>query len=109
MARAFAAHFRTRADVKRIFGPAPALLQEIRDQHASPVTVPCLVIWGKRDRLTLVSGAQVLGERVPAAEVVILDDCGHCSQVTRPDLVAQHLARFAEELTRASAPRSGSH
>jgi len=103
MARAFAAHFRTRADVKRIFGPAPELLAEIRGQQASPVTVPCLVVWGRHDRLTLVSGAEVLSAMVPAAEVVILEDCGHCSQVTRPDLVAQHLIRFASEFVRSDA------
>jgi pimeloyl-ACP methyl ester carboxylesterase len=98
MARAFAANFRTAADVKRIFGPAPELLQEIRAQQECPVTVPCLVIWGRRDRLTLVSGADVLSAMVPAAQVVILDDCGHCAQATRPDLVAEQLSRFARVL-----------
>ncbi len=98
MSRAFAAHFRTRADVKRIFGPAPELLAEIRAQQAAPVTVPCLVIWGRHDRLTLVSGAKVLGAMAPAAEVVVLEDCGHCSQVTRPDLVAEHLVRFVSSI-----------
>jgi pimeloyl-ACP methyl ester carboxylesterase len=95
---AAAAQFRSRADVKRILGSAPELLQEIRAAIAQPVTVPCLIIWGRHDRLTLVKGAEVLSAMVPAAEVVVLEDSGHCSQVTRPDLVASHLIRFARSL-----------
>ncbi|RZI93667.1 MAG: alpha/beta hydrolase, partial [Microbacterium sp.] len=100
---AAAAHFRSRADVKRIFGSAPQLLAEIRDAPRSPVTVPCLIIWGRYDRLTLVSGAPVVQGLAPHAELVVLEDCGHCAQTTRPDLVAEHLVRFAAALTGVKA------
>jgi pimeloyl-ACP methyl ester carboxylesterase len=103
IARSAGAQFRTRADVKRIFGTAPDLLQEIRGVAPSPVTVPCLVIWGRHDRLTLVSGSAALQAMVPAAEVVVLEDCGHCSQVTRPDLVAGHLVRFSRTVASSVA------
>jgi pimeloyl-ACP methyl ester carboxylesterase len=103
ISRAAAAQFRTRADVKRVLGSAPDLLKEIRAVIGTPVTVPCLIIWGGHDRLTLVSGAAVLQKLAPQAELVILDDCGHCSQVTRPDLVAGHLVRFATSLTSSAA------
>ncbi|MCW2855605.1 MAG: alpha/beta hydrolase fold protein [Marmoricola sp.] len=99
IARAAGDQFRTRADVKRILGTAPDLLQEIRAVAPAAVTVPCLIIWGRHDRLTLVSGAAVLKAMVPSAELLVLDDCGHCSQVTRPDLVATHLVGFARSLT----------
>lgn len=101
--RAAGAQFRTRADVKRVMGSAPDLLKEIRSALTSPVTVPCLIIWGEHDRLTLVSGAAKLQAMVPAAELVVLEDCGHCSQVTRPDLVAGHLVRFARSLASSVA------
>ncbi|MCW2787095.1 MAG: alpha/beta hydrolase fold protein [Marmoricola sp.] len=103
IARAAAAQFRTRADVKRVLGSAPDLLQEIRAVVGTPITVPCLIIWGGHDRLTLVSGAAVLQELAPNAELVVLEDCGHCSQVTRPDLVAAHLVRFAHSLVSSVA------
>lgn len=95
VATAAAAQFRSRADVKRVLGSAPGLLAEIRAAARSGVTVPCLVIWGKHDRLTLIGGAEVVRAMVPKAELVVLEDCGHCSQVTRPDLVAEQLVRFA--------------
>jgi pimeloyl-ACP methyl ester carboxylesterase len=100
--RAAAAHFRGAADVKRIFGVAPGLLAEIRSwsRAFAGVEVPCLILWGRHDRLTLIAGAQVLHAAVGHAELVVLDDCGHCSQVGRPDLVAEHLVRFAGALRR---------
>lgn len=98
VAAAAAAQFRTRADVKRVLGSAPGLLAEIRRAPRSPVTVPCLIIWGRYDRLTLVSGAPVLHALAPEAGVVVLEDSGHCAQVTRPDLVADHLVRFVASL-----------
>ena len=96
VSRAMSVHFKSGADVKRIFGVAPTLLAEIRAYATNlpAVTAPCLIIWGRGDRLTLVAGAEVLAGLVPHAELVVLEDCGHCSQLGRPDLVAAHLARF---------------
>jgi pimeloyl-ACP methyl ester carboxylesterase len=104
VSRAMAAHFRTGADVQRIFGVAPTLLAEIRawSDDLPAVTAPCLILWGRGDRLTLVAGAEVLAGHVAHAELVVLDDCGHCSQVNRPDLVAGHLARFVGERVRVA-------
>lgn len=103
VARAAAAQFRSGTDVKRILGSAPHLLAEIRDGGRSASAVPTLVLWGRHDRLTKVSGAARLKEMLPAADVVILDDCGHCCQVQRPDLVAAELVRFAVTLSKAVA------
>jgi pimeloyl-ACP methyl ester carboxylesterase len=103
VARAAAAQFRSGPDVKRIFGRAPHLLGEIRSTARTPVEVPCLILWGRHDRLTKVSGAARLQPQVPGAELVVLEDCGHCAQVTRPDLVAAELVRFTESLAEAVA------
>jgi pimeloyl-ACP methyl ester carboxylesterase len=104
VSRAMAAHFRSAADVKRIFGVAPQLLVEIRawSSEVPTVTTPCLIIWGRGDRLTLVAGADRLAARAPDAELVILEDCGHCSQLGRPDLVVEHLAGFVASSRLAS-------
>lgn len=103
VARAAAAQFRSAADVQRILGSAPHLLAEIRSGSRSAPAVPTLVLWGRHDRLTKVSGSARLQEMLPAADVVILDDCGHCAQVERPDLVTAELVRFAGTLRRAVA------
>lgn len=100
--RAAAAHFRSGADVKRIFGSAPHLLAEIRSGARSPINVPCLIIWGRHDRLTKVSGATKVHPLAPGADLVVLEDCGHCAQVQRPDLVASELVRFADSLAESA-------
>ncbi|MFL6024760.1 MAG: alpha/beta fold hydrolase [Marmoricola sp.] len=107
VSRAMAVHFRSGLDVKRIFGVAPTLLAEIRawSSDLAAVRVPCLIIWGRGDRLTLVAGAKVLSAHVPEAELVVLEDCGHCSQVGRPDLVAEHLVRFVAAIAAESRAR----
>lgn len=101
--RAAAAHFRSGADVKRIFGTAPRILAEIRSTPRTRVVAPCLILWGRHDRLTLVGGAPYVQELAPDAGVVVLEDCGHCAQVQRPDLVAAELVRFAESLAESAA------
>ncbi len=103
IAHAAAAQFRSGADVRRILGSAPHLLAEIRSAARTPIGVPCLIIWGRHDRLTKVSGAARLQPLAPGAELVVLDDCGHCSQVQRPDLVAAQLVRFADSLAASAA------
>lgn len=100
---AAAAHFRSGADVRRIFGTAPRILTEIRTTPRTRVDAPCLILWGRHDRLTLVGGAPHVQELAPDAGVVVLEDCGHCAQVQRPDLVAAELVRFAEALTESVA------
>jgi pimeloyl-ACP methyl ester carboxylesterase len=103
VARAAAAQFRSGADVKRILGTAPRLLGEIRRADRRPVEVPCLIIWGRHDRLTKVAGAARLQPLAREAGLVVLEDCGHCSQVTRPGLVAAELIRFVESLAESAA------
>lgn len=100
---AAAAHFRSGADVKRIFGTAPRILTEIRATPRTRVEAPCLILWGRHDRLTLVGGVQHVQALSPDAGVVVLEDCGHCAQVQRPDLVAAELVRFARSLVESAA------
>ncbi len=103
VARTVAAQFRSGRDVMRILGTAPTLLGEIRKGARTLVEVPCLIIWGRHDRLTKVSGAARMALLAPGSGLVVLEDCGHCSQVTRPELVAAELVRFAESVVVESA------
>ena len=97
------ANFRSRADVRRILGNAVGLLAEMRSTPRDRINVPCLVLWGRHDRFTLVTGAEVLRELAPTAEVVILEDSGHCSQTTEPEVIADHLIDFAGSLITSEA------
>lgn len=96
-------NFRSREDVRRILGNAVDLLAELRATPRERITVPALILWGRHDRFTLVTGAEVARELAPTAEIVILEDSGHCSQVTEPEVIAGHLIDFAGALITAEA------
>lgn len=98
--RTHASQFRTHADVIRMLAPVPLLLAEVRESAAlqRQIDIPTLILWGRHDRLCKVTGARSLGLLIPQGRVEVLADCGHCPQLQRPELVAQHLINFADRI-----------
>ncbi|GAA1481906.1 hypothetical protein GCM10009624_23460 [Gordonia sinesedis] len=92
-AAAAAAHIHEARDLRRLLDHAPGLLRDLRTHghHQIDDGTPGLIIWGRHDKLTKVSGAPVLGQLWPGSKAIILDDCGHCAQLERPDVVAEHV------------------
>ena len=61
------------------------------------IRVPALVIHGDHDASISVDRAQALADGLPDAELVLIDGAGHASNLTHPELVNPHIARFLEE------------
>jgi pimeloyl-ACP methyl ester carboxylesterase len=61
----------------------------------SRIEVPVTVLWGDRDRLCMVAGAEELGEILPHAEIRILPGVGHTPQVEVPEVVVEAIAELA--------------
>jgi 4,5:9,10-diseco-3-hydroxy-5,9,17-trioxoandrosta-1(10),2-diene-4-oate hydrolase len=57
-----------------------------RDPRLSGLTTPTLVIWGRDDKVNKPSGAAMLAERLPNADVLITANTGHWVQWERADL-----------------------
>jgi pimeloyl-ACP methyl ester carboxylesterase len=67
--------------------------------HALPhIDVPALVITGTHDRITPAFLSDEIATRIPRAELVTLQDCGHMSTLERHDEVTSLLAKFAEQV-----------
>lgn len=49
--------------------------------NLATITAPTLIIWGRQDRILPVAHAYVAKERIPNAELRILDPCGHLPQL----------------------------
>jgi pimeloyl-ACP methyl ester carboxylesterase len=62
-------------------------------EHAAAVRCPALLILGSEDRLTPPQAAAVLAGRLPGAETVLLEDCGHAMLAEQPDQVLQQLKK----------------
>jgi pimeloyl-ACP methyl ester carboxylesterase len=64
----------------------------------SDITAPTLLLWGAEDRLIFPSAATTFDERLPNAEVVILDGVGHIPMEEAPAATANAIRRFLEGL-----------
>jgi pimeloyl-ACP methyl ester carboxylesterase len=75
-------------------GPQPATpLQAL----LSGSDIPTLIHWGDKDRILDVSGAYLLAEGMPSAEVLIMPGVGHMPMMERPEDSVESFVRFAGE------------
>lgn len=70
-------------------------------QFLPRVRQPTLLLWGKQDRIFPLRHAHRAKRRLPHAELVVLDPCGHVPPLERPDAFNRALAAF---LDRSAAP-----
>jgi len=56
-----------------------------REDRLGTISAPTLVVHGDSDRIAPVANARVLGELIPHAEVVILEDSGHACSFDQRD------------------------
>jgi pimeloyl-ACP methyl ester carboxylesterase len=62
---------------------------------------PALVVWGREDRIVPVACAEQYRRLLPAAQVRILDGCGHVPPVEQPDRFAELVIDFLSGGARA--------
>jgi pimeloyl-ACP methyl ester carboxylesterase len=65
------------------------------------IAVPTLLIWGEHDARSPLGVAHQLEEAIPDAELVVIPDAGHVSNLEEPDRFNDAVRRFC----RAHAPR----
>jgi 3-oxoadipate enol-lactonase len=82
----------TRARVFRAqFG---AIVAGDRSQAVRSLRLPTLIIHGLDDGLVPVDNGRSLAERIPGAELVLLEACGHFPHIEKPEQCASALIRF---------------
>jgi pimeloyl-ACP methyl ester carboxylesterase len=70
------------------------------------ITAPTLIIAGKQDKLRLPGYADELAALIPHSELHVLERCGHCAHIERPDDVNETLMRFFDRLDRSAEAAS---
>ena len=55
---------------------------------------PTLLLWGNDDRRSPLSIAQQLRDAIPEAELAVIENAGHVSNMEQPDLFNAHVRRF---------------
>ena len=61
------------------------------------IACPTLILVGDQDALTPVADARTLFERIPHADLEIIEDSGHLANLERPDLVTDRIATYLRE------------
>lgn len=61
------------------------------------ITCPTLILVGEQDEITPIADARTLFERIPDAQLEVLADAGHLSNLDSPDDFSQQVARFLQE------------
>ncbi|MDH5278950.1 MAG: alpha/beta fold hydrolase [Actinomycetota bacterium] len=82
----------TRGLLRAFVEPGPTGLW----REASRLQLPCLVLYGGRDRLVDPRRARRAARTIPDARVVTLPTVGHMGQVEQPALVARLVGRFLD-------------
>ncbi|MCZ7528773.1 MAG: alpha/beta hydrolase [Acidimicrobiia bacterium] len=85
----------------RVGTPPEATAARLRSLAPS-ITCPTLVIHGQRDPIAPRHRAETLAALL-GSRLVLVDDAGHCPQLTRPDLVAALVEELAAHGRRAAA------
>lgn len=62
------------------------------------IAVPTLLIWGERDVRSPLRVAHQFEQAIPGAELVVIPDCGHVSNLERPEAVNEALRRFCRSV-----------
>lgn len=65
------------------------LARRDRSSVVDRLAVPTLLLWGRQDRFSGVDRALDIAARAAAAELVVLDDCGHLPTVEQPEACAR--------------------
>ena len=88
------------ADLQRLPGHRPILMSlnpgsaAASAETLAAIKVPTLILWGKKDPLLDVSGAEKFKAAIPQAELIIYPDVGHLPQWEQPDRTGQDAAKF---------------
>ncbi|MDB5986259.1 MAG: alpha/beta hydrolase [Nevskia sp.] len=74
------------------------LEQRPLEAQIKDLTIPALIVWGARDRVVDVSGAEVLHRLLPNSQVSIMPNIGHLPMLEAPRASAETYLRFRESL-----------
>jgi 4,5:9,10-diseco-3-hydroxy-5,9,17-trioxoandrosta-1(10),2-diene-4-oate hydrolase len=82
--------------------------REILLDLLAELTMPALVVWGKRDRVVPLKHAHEAVSRLARGELAVIPDCGHVPHIEQPERFAQAVLGFLEEHLQA-VPHEESH
>jgi pimeloyl-ACP methyl ester carboxylesterase len=62
----------------------------------SELTIPCLLIWGKEDRVIPLTQGEKLRQLLPLAQLEVIDHCGHIPHEECPTAIVSAIRQFVK-------------
>ena len=75
-------------------GCCRALMALNLTDQLSNVLIPTLVLVGRQDPPTPVSGSEVITKALPNSRLVVIEDAAHISNVEQPEVFTEELMKF---------------
>jgi pimeloyl-ACP methyl ester carboxylesterase len=72
------------------------------------VDVPSLVLCGRQDAITSLGNHEEMANLIPAAELVVIENCGHLSTLEQPDEVSRAMRRWLGRISNDVKPDDAS-
>ncbi len=73
------------------------ILKEDLKKFLPKITIPTLIIWGEKDRITPLKDAFLLNQMIPKSKLEILPKVGHSPHIEAPELLASTIIKFLSE------------
>jgi 4,5:9,10-diseco-3-hydroxy-5,9,17-trioxoandrosta-1(10),2-diene-4-oate hydrolase len=74
----------------------------------SSLNIPVQIIWGRQDPIFPLRLGESAVRRIPGADLVVIDDCGHMPHMERPDEFNRHVRQFLISAVERPVARPGS-
>lgn len=88
-----------RAKAIRIISTAKSAIRHNVEEDLQKIKVPCLIIWGKNDKIT----PQHVGEKfhalIAGSQFVLVDECGHAPMMEKPEEFNIFLTEFLDRIS----------
>jgi 3-oxoadipate enol-lactonase len=88
-----------RANAPELFGDLTMPTYQITAADLAEIRMPCLVVRGNASLPMFRAIAGILAERIPSAQLVELDNCGHVTYAEQPEEFAAAVESFVRDLT----------
>jgi pimeloyl-ACP methyl ester carboxylesterase len=99
LAGPFAAEVIPPMNAPGFLGAVAAAAEVVARGHVPALTCPVLLLWGAKDRILPLRTARELASHLPTAELVVIENAGHCPMFEAEDEFNERLLAFTTGLT----------
>ncbi len=74
------------------------VFKKVVDEDLTPylaqIKTPCLILWGRKDKLTPLSHGYLMKEKIPNSQIKVIEEIGHSLRREAPQFLIQKIKEF---------------